>query len=109
MQILSLFEKVVAAEGEKKASLALKEASDIIDQSGCRSCYQLSTQQVMQYPFSSESYVYIENRKKYSLLRSALQLRYLQTLSTIAAEKNSTIVFPVPLDLLGAVSNATKK
>ena len=26
--------KVVAAEGEKKASLALKEASDIIDQSG---------------------------------------------------------------------------
>ena len=59
MQILLLFEKVVAAEGEKKASLALKEASDIIDQSGCQSCYQLSTQQVMQYPFSSESYIYI--------------------------------------------------
>src|SRR5512136_2353620 len=31
----------------------------------------------------------------------ALQLRYLQTLITIAAEKNSTIIFPVPLDLLG--------
>ena len=57
MQILLLFEKVVAAEGEKKASLALKEASDIIDQSGCRLCYQLSTQQVMQYPYSSESYI----------------------------------------------------
>ncbi|XP_053501812.1 stomatin (EPB72)-like 3b [Ictalurus furcatus] len=32
---------------------------------------------------------------------SALQLRYLQTLSTIAAEKNSTIVFPLPIDILG--------
>ncbi|XP_062872624.1 stomatin (EPB72)-like 3a [Trichomycterus rosablanca] len=31
---------------------------------------------------------------------SALQLRYLQTLNTIAAEKNSTIIFPLPIDLL---------
>ncbi|XP_041913999.1 stomatin-like isoform X1 [Alosa sapidissima] len=31
---------------------------------------------------------------------SALQLRYLQTLSTIAAEKNSTIVFPLPMDMM---------
>merc|ERR1711909_25127 len=31
---------------------------------------------------------------------SALQLRYLQTLSNIAAEKNSTIVFPLPMDLI---------
>ncbi len=30
----------------------------------------------------------------------ALQLRYLQTLSDVAAEKNSTIVFPLPMDLL---------
>jgi len=30
----------------------------------------------------------------------ALQLRYLQTLTEIATEKNSTIVFPLPLDLL---------
>jgi regulator of protease activity HflC (stomatin/prohibitin superfamily) len=29
-----------------------------------------------------------------------LQLRYLQTLTEIAAEKNSTIVFPIPLDLI---------
>ena len=29
-----------------------------------------------------------------------LQLRYLQTLSEIAAENNSTIVFPVPIDLI---------
>ena len=30
----------------------------------------------------------------------ALQLRYLQTLTEIAAENNSTIVFPLPLDLI---------
>lgn len=30
---------------------------------------------------------------------SAMQLRYLQTLNSIAAENNSTIVFPVPLTL----------
>jgi regulator of protease activity HflC (stomatin/prohibitin superfamily) len=32
--------------------------------------------------------------------KSALQLRYLQTLTEIAAEKNSTIIFPFPLDLI---------
>jgi regulator of protease activity HflC (stomatin/prohibitin superfamily) len=31
---------------------------------------------------------------------SALQLRYLQTLAEIATEQNSTIVFPIPIDLL---------
>lgn len=30
---------------------------------------------------------------------AALQLRYLQTLTSIAAEKNSTIVFPIPMEL----------
>ncbi len=30
----------------------------------------------------------------------ALQLRYLQTLNEIAAERNSTIIFPLPLDLI---------
>jgi hypothetical protein len=32
-----------------------------------------------------------------------MQLRYLQTLTTIAADKNSTIVFPLPIDLPGAL------
>ncbi|PLX77869.1 MAG: hypothetical protein C0615_04670 [Desulfuromonas sp.] len=32
--------------------------------------------------------------------QSALQLRYLQTLTEVAAEKNSTILFPLPIDLL---------
>jgi len=31
---------------------------------------------------------------------SALQLRYLQTLQSISAEKNSTIIFPLPIDML---------
>ncbi|XP_053207928.1 mechanosensory protein 2-like [Panonychus citri] len=56
--------KVIAAEGEQRASKALREASEVIHDSP-----------------------------------AALQLRYLQTLSSIAAEKNSTIVFPVPMEL----------
>ena len=65
--------KVIAAEGEQKASKALKEASDIISESP-----------------------------------SALQLRYLQTLSNIAAEKNSTIVFPLPMDLISKLGSKMK-
>ena len=64
--------KVIAAEGEKKASRALKEASDVMNES----------------PFS-------------------LQLRYLQTLNTISAEKNSTIVFPIPIEILKHFRNST--
>ena len=62
--------KVVAAEGEQKASLALKQAADVINQSPV-----------------------------------ALQLRYLQTLTTISAEKNSTIIFPIPIEMLKTFSN----
>jgi len=59
--------QVIAAEGEQKASRALKEAADVISQSP-----------------------------------SALQLRYLQSLNMIATEKNSTIIFPLPMDLVRA-------
>jgi regulator of protease activity HflC (stomatin/prohibitin superfamily) len=39
----------------------------------------------------------------------ALQLRYLQTLSEIASEKNTqTIVFPIPLDLIRPLLDTTK-
>ena len=31
---------------------------------------------------------------------ATLQLRYLQTLTEIAVEKNSTIIFPLPIDLI---------
>jgi regulator of protease activity HflC (stomatin/prohibitin superfamily) len=34
---------------------------------------------------------------------SALQLRYLQTLTQISTEKTNTIVFPLPIDLLGPI------
>lgn len=57
--------KVVAAEGEQKASLHLKEAALVLEES-----------------------------------TSALQLRYLQTLSAISTEQSSTIVFPFPIDTL---------
>ena len=62
--------KVIAAEGEQKASRSLKEASDILSDSP-----------------------------------AALQLRYLQTLTNISAEKNSTIIFPLPIDLLNNMVN----
>merc|ERR1711962_1549014 len=64
--------KVIAAEGEQKASRALKEASDIISESP-----------------------------------AALQLRYLQTLTHISAEKNSTIIFPLPVDILSHLVQVT--
>lgn len=38
--------------------------------------------------------------RKISAETGALQLRFLQTLTEIASEKNSTILFPVPIDLL---------
>jgi len=39
----------------------------------------------------------------------ALQLRFLQTLTEIAVDKNSTILFPVPIDLLEPFINRNKK
>ncbi len=39
----------------------------------------------------------------------AMTLRYLQTLNEIAAEQNSTIVFPLPIDLLGALTNPSAR
>ena len=62
--------KVVAAEGEQRASVALRAAADVISQNPI-----------------------------------ALQLRYLQTLSGIAAEKNSTIIFPIPMEILKHFAN----
>uniref|UniRef100_S4RSR9 Stomatin n=1 Tax=Petromyzon marinus TaxID=7757 RepID=S4RSR9_PETMA len=40
---------------------------------------------------------------------AAMQLRYLQTLNTIAAERNSTIIFPLPMDLLQGMGASWKK
>jgi regulator of protease activity HflC (stomatin/prohibitin superfamily) len=40
---------------------------------------------------------------------SALQLRYLQTLTTISTERTNTIVFPMPIDLVKPILDATSK
>jgi len=39
----------------------------------------------------------------------AMQLRYLQTLTQIAGDKSSTIVFPVPVDVIGPIMEAVRK
>jgi regulator of protease activity HflC (stomatin/prohibitin superfamily) len=39
----------------------------------------------------------------------AMQLRYLQTLTAVAGDKTSTIVFPVPMDILGPLMDAAKR
>lgn len=39
----------------------------------------------------------------------AIQLRYLETLTVIAADKNSTIVFPLPVDVISALTKAVTK
>ncbi len=40
---------------------------------------------------------------------AALQLRYLQTLTEIAVEKNSTIIFPVPIDFLATLTDMLRR
>ncbi|MFQ6081979.1 MAG: slipin family protein [Candidatus Aminicenantia bacterium] len=40
---------------------------------------------------------------------TTLQLRYLQTLTEIATEKNSTLIFPIPIDLLKAFIPSLKE
>jgi regulator of protease activity HflC (stomatin/prohibitin superfamily) len=40
---------------------------------------------------------------------SAMQLRYLQTLANIATEHSSTIIFPMPLDMLAMLRGASEK
>ncbi|HVR28233.1 MAG TPA: slipin family protein [Thermoanaerobaculia bacterium] len=57
--------KVIHAEGEKQASIALAEAAVIMSGNPV-----------------------------------TLQLRYLQTLTDIATERNSTILFPLPMDIV---------
>jgi regulator of protease activity HflC (stomatin/prohibitin superfamily) len=39
----------------------------------------------------------------------SMQLRYLETLLQIGSEKNTTIVFPLPVDILGSLGNVLRK
>ncbi|MEK7406921.1 MAG: slipin family protein [Acidobacteriota bacterium] len=40
---------------------------------------------------------------------AAIQLRYLQTLVEIGTEQNTTIVFPLPIDIFGALNRALER
>src|SRR5437868_6158094 len=40
---------------------------------------------------------------------ATLQLRYLQTLTEIGVEKNTTIVFPLPIDIIAGLANFLEK
>jgi len=40
---------------------------------------------------------------------NAMQLRFLQTLTEVAAEKNSTLIFPIPIELLEMAKSYTDK
>lgn len=50
----------------------------------------------------------VEAAQLLSQASGAMQLRYMQTLTDIAGEKNSTIIFPMPMDLLQALVNRTR-
>jgi regulator of protease activity HflC (stomatin/prohibitin superfamily) len=50
-----------------------------------------------------------EAAKVLATQESALQLRYLQTLAEIATEQNSTIIFPVPIDIFRPFYEVAKK
>jgi len=50
----------------------------------------------------------VEAATKLAQEPNAILLRYLQTLTEIAGEKNSTILFPLPMDLLNGVLNKDK-
>ena len=51
----------------------------------------------------------VQAANKMSSASGAMQLRYLQTLSEIGAEKNSTVVFPMPVDLIQPLIDHLKK
>lgn len=47
----------------------------------------------------------VDAAEKLSAQSGSMQLRYLQTLTEIAGEKSSTIVFPIPINVLEAIQN----
>jgi len=51
----------------------------------------------------------LQAAQKLSEQPEAMQLRYLQTLANIAGDKTSTIVFPVPLDIISTLTKSLTK
>ena len=92
-------DQVIAAEGEKTASVALRAASDNI--AGNHAAMQLRWKLIFANCFSP-----LKNFKIFyprNIFKFFLIVRYLQTLSSISCEKNSTIIFPVPIDMLSGM------
>lgn len=48
------------------------------------------------------------NARNQTQQSSAMQLRYLQTLANIATDTSNTIIFPIPMDLVMALTDALK-
>ena len=90
---------MIAAEGEQKASRALREAAETIADS--HSALQVHAILHTFYHISRTIDLYQTNTHTYIYTNIQIfQLRYLQTLNSISAEKNSTIIFPFPMELL---------
>lgn len=51
----------------------------------------------------------VEAAQEMTASAGAMQLRYLQTLSDIGSEKNSTIVFPMPMEIIGPILEKLNK
>lgn len=51
----------------------------------------------------------VEAAEKMAESAGAMQLRYLQTLSDIGSEKNSTIVFPMPMEIIAPIIDQLKQ
>ena len=88
---------MIAAEGEQKASRALREAAETIADS--HSALQVYTILHTFYHMTINIYRTNPHASIYTNINT-FQLRYLQTLNSISAEKNSTIIFPFPMELL---------
>ena len=89
--------QVIAAEGEQKASRALREAAETIADSHSA----LQVHAILHTFYDMSINIYQTNPHAYIYTNIKIfQLRYLQTLNSISAEKNSTIIFPFPMELL---------
>ena len=91
---------MIAAEGEQKASKALKEASMVMAESS--SALQL---RYLQVRATLPSFANLAHK-----ITSKLPLLHLcsQTLNSISVEKNSTIIFPLPMEMLSSFMTKPK-
>lgn len=103
--------QVIAAEGEQKASRALREASEVIGDSPA--ALQLRYLQVKirfcHYKLHYQLSIYNSRVSSSYTSHNFSSRSFLQTLNTISAEKNSTIVFPLPIDMLTYFMKALPK